>query len=35
VIENTQMIYEAPKFCDDQTEELTYQLTKADGTGLE
>jgi len=28
VIENTQMTYSWPKFCDDQKEDLSYSLTK-------
>lgn len=35
VIENTQMFYQAPEFCDDQSEDLNYVLTKGDGTGLD
>ncbi len=34
VIENTYMTYSLPAFCDDQTENLTYTLTKSDGTAL-
>lgn len=35
VIENTQMFYQAPQFCDNQKEPLNYVLTKGDGTGLD
>ena len=35
VIENTQMFYQAPEFCDDQSEDLKNVLTKGDGTGLD
>ena len=35
VIENTQMFYQAPEFCDDQSEDLKHVLTKRDGTGLD
>jgi len=29
------MFYQAPEFCDDQSEDLNYVLTKGDGTGLD
>ena len=35
VIENTYMTYVLPKFCDDQTADLTYTLKKASGGTLD
>jgi hypothetical protein len=29
------MFYQAPALCDDQSEPLTYTLTKSDGNGLD